>query len=162
MKQLKQDLSAHVPAATMDSHRIWLAKLITLSDHILHLVIFVLVLLALTIAFTVIYTTRSSLRIHESVIKLVHMMGAKDFYITNRYSFYNCRQAFLGSFVGALVTIPVFWVILMFFQKTDIATIQIHFSPLQLGILIMIPFGIGILTFVTTFKTVLSYLRRFL
>ena len=162
LEQLKMDLSAHVPSATMDSHRIWLAELIQLSNHILKLIIFVLGLLGVTLAFTVSYTTRSSLKIHESVIKLVHMMGAKDLYITNHYAWYNCRRALMGSLLGTVCAIPLLWAILMFFQKANDSVFQTQFSVAQWGILAIIPFGTAILAFLTTFKTTLSYLRRFL
>ena len=162
LEQLKMDLSVHVPAATMDSHRIWLVKLIKLSNHILQFIIFILGLLALTISFTVIYTTRSTLKIHESIIKLVHMMGAKDFFITNRYAFYNSKHAFVGSALGTICALPLLWVVILFFQRTSDTVLQTQFSLIQWGILAGIPIIVALLSFITTFKTVLSYLRRFL
>lgn len=162
LEQLKADLSAHVPSATMDSHRIWLTELVRLSGHILKLVIFVLCLLALTIAFTVGYTTRSTLKIHESVIKLVHMMGAKDLYITNKYAWHNFKYAFVGGITGTISAIPLLWIIILFFQKTSDTIFQTQFSVNQWVILVVLPLAVALLAFGTTFKTVLSYLRRFL
>ncbi len=162
LEQLKADLSAHVPAATMDSHRIWLAELVTLSNHILKLIILVMGLLALTIAFTVTYTTRSTLKIHEGVIRLVHMMGAKDLFITGKYALLNAKYALLGSTCGTMTTLPLLWLIITFFQKTSGSIFQTHFSAIQWGILGGIPLVVSLLAFLTTFKTVLSYLRRFL
>ena len=162
LEQLKMDLSAHVPAATMDSHRIWLAELIKLSHHILKLIFFVLILLTLTIAFTVIYTTRSTLKIHESVISLVHMMGAKDLFITNCYAWHNFKYALIGGVLGTVCAIPVLWVIILFFQGTSGTILQTQFSLGQWMILIVLPVGTAIIAFITTFRTVLSYLRRFL
>ena len=162
LEQLKVDLSAHVPNATMDSHRIWLAELIKLSNHILKLVIFILGLLALTIAFTVAYTTRSALKIHENVIRLVHMMGAKDLFITNRYAWYNFKYALIGGILGAICAVPLLWIIIIFVQKNSNTIFQTQFSAIQWGILAGFPVGVALLAFITTFKTVFSYLRRFL
>ena len=162
LEQLKADLSAHVPNATMDSHRIWLAELVKLSHHILKLVIFVLGLLAVTIAFTVAYTTRSTLKIHESVIKLVHMMGAKDLFITNRYALLNSKYALTGGILGAVCALPLLWAVILFFKGASDSIFQTQFSPLQWGLLASIPLTVAVLAFITTFKTVLSYLRRFL
>ena len=162
LEQLKADLSAHVPSASMDSHRIWLAELMKLSHHILKLILFVLILLALTIAFTVTYTTRATLKIHESVIKLVHMMGAKDLFITNRYALLNAKLAFLGGIIGTVTAIPLLWVIFLFFKNTSGTIFNTQFSPVQWGTLMGIPVAVAILAFITTFKTVLTYLRRFL
>ena len=162
LEQLKTDLAAHVPEATMDSHRIWLAELISLSQHILRLIIFILILLGLTITFTVAYTTRSTLKIHESIIKLVHMMGAKDLYITNRYAFLNAKYALIGGLMGTITALPLLWVLIVFFKETPNTIFQTQYSPTQWGILAGIPVGVALLAFVTTFKTVFSYLRRFL
>ena len=162
LEQLKMDLSAHVPSATMDSHRIWLDELVRLSNHILRLIFFVLVLLTLSIAFTVAYTTRATLKIHETIIKLVHLMGAKDLYITNRYAWHNAKYAFIGGILGSLCALPVLQGMVMFFQKTPEALLETHFIVHQWIILAGIPLGVALLAFVTTFKTVLSYLRRFL
>ena len=162
LEQLKADLSAHVPSASMDSHRIWLAELVKLSGHILKLVIFVLALLAITIAFTVAYTTRATLKIHESVIKLVHMMGAKDLFITNKYALLNAKYALTGGIIGTITAIPLLWIIILFFRDTSDTIFQTQFSATQWGILAGIPVAVAVLAFLTTFKTVLSYLRRFL
>ncbi len=162
LEQLKADLAAYVPAATMDSHRIWLAELVKMSQHILKLIIFVLGLLALTIAFTVAYTTRSTLKIHESVIKLVHMMGAKDLFITNRYALLNSKYALTGGILGTVCALPLLWIVILSFRGTSESMLQAQFSTLQWGILIGIPLGVTLLAFITTFKTVFSYLRRFL
>ena len=162
LEQLKADLNAHVPSATMDSHRIWLAELVKISNHILKLILFVLILLAATTGFTVAYTTRSTLKIHEAVIKLVHMMGAKDLYITNRYALLNSKYAFMGSIIGTLTALPLLWGIILFFKNTTDTIFQTQFSAIQWGILASIPVVVTILAFIFTFKTVLSYLRRFL
>ena len=162
LEQLKADLSAHVPSATMDSHRIWLSELVKLSNHILKLIIFVLILLATTTGFTVAYTTRSTLKIHEGVIKLVHMMGAKDLFITNKYALLNAQYALMGGMMGTITAIPLLWVIILFFKNTSDTIFQTQFSSIQWGILAGIPITVAILAFIVTFKTVLSYLRRFL
>ena len=114
------------------------------------------------ITFTVAYTTRATLKIHEAVIKLIHMMGAKDLFITNRYAFHNAKYAFFGGCLGAVCAVPLLWVIILFFQSTSETVFQTQFSSFQWGILIGFPFIVAILAFITTFKTVLSYLRRFL
>ena len=162
LEQLKADLAAHVPAASMDSHRIWLAELVRLSHRILQLILFILALLALTITFTVAYTTRSSLKIHESVIQLVHMMGAKDLFITNRYSLFNAKYAFIGGILGSVTALPLLWVIVLFFKNASDTIFQTQYTLGQWGALACIPVAVALLAFVTTFKTVLSYLRRFL
>ncbi len=163
LAQLKADLNAQVPDAVLDSHRTWLTPLLRLSSGIIKLVGFILILLALTTSFTVIYATRTSLTVHEPVIALVHMMGANDFYVTNQYANRSFQLTLTGALFGFFLTLPIM-AGASFFLKG--ATLDFIIEPAlslpQWGVLIGIPFILAILAFVTTFKTVLAYLKRFL
>ena len=90
------------------------------------------------------------------------MMGAKDLFITNRYACLNAKYAFLGGVAGTITAIPLLWVIILFFKNTSDTIFQSQFTMTQWGILAALPIIVAILAFITTFKTVLSYLRRFL
>lgn len=162
LEQLKSDLNSVVPYATMDSHRIWLADLIHLSHRIIQVVSFLLFLLIFTIVFTVAYTTRASLNVHESIISLVHMMGAKDIYITSKYASYNLKRAFLGGALGFIFAIPLLLLLMYCFKSTSQTIFQSNFSMNQWILLGCWPVFICLISFITTFKTVFSYLRRFL
>lgn len=163
LSQIQADLASQVPDAKLDSHRIWLTPLLRLSSGIIKLIGFILILLALTTSFTVIYATKTSLRVHEPVISLVHMMGANDFYVTNQYANRSFRLTLLGSLFGFALSVPIMAGASFFLKSVSSdLVIQSAFSPLQWGILLTIPFVLSFLAFATTFKTVLSYLKRFL
>ena len=116
LEQLKMDLSIQVPNATLDSHRIWLTQLVRLSNRILQLIAFILILLILTVIFTVGYTTKASLKIQEPIIRLVHMMGAKDLYITNKYAWRTLKRAFCGGLLGFICATPILFSLMICFQ----------------------------------------------
>ncbi len=162
LQQLKMDLDTLVPSATMDSQRIWLADLLKLSHRIFQIVMTLLVLLAGTIIFSVAYTTRASLNIHESVIKLVHMMGAKDVYITTKYALYNFKRSFIGSMLGFLCAIPLLILLIYGFKSTITTSFQIEFTLLQWGLMVLWPILICFISAIVTSRTVLIYLKRFL
>ncbi len=163
LSQIQADLASQVPAATLDSHRIWLTPLLHLSSGIIKLIGFILILLTLTTSFTVIYATKTSLRVHEPVISLVHMMGANDFYVTNQYANRSFRLTLFGSLFGLALALPIM-AGASFFLRGVASDLVIHptFTLLQWGILLAVPFVLSLLAFGTTFKTVLSYLKRFL
>lgn len=161
--QLKTDLAGQVPSAILDSHRMRLEPLIKLSGGIVKLICFVLILLAMTASFTVVYATKTSLIVHEHVISLMHMMGANDMFVTRQYAFRNFGLTFIGGFFGFLLALPIMAGISFFIRG---ATLDFVFNPMltisQWGILLAIPFLLAILAFFTTIKTVLAYLKRFL
>lgn len=162
LESLKNDLANAVPFATMDSHRIWLADLVKFSGRVIQAIFGLLILLMFSVVFTVAYTTRSALNIHEFVIKLVHMMGAKDLYITNKYAFYNLKRAFAGGVLGFILAIPLLLILSFCLQSASGMVFQVNYTLTQWIMLGCWPLFICLISFVATFKTVLSYLKRFL
>ena len=81
LDMLKSEINTIAPYAKIDSHRIWLSHLIDLVKGIQRTIFLIIVLLILTTAFTVIYTTRSTLLVQERTLNLLQLMGAKDFSI---------------------------------------------------------------------------------
>lgn len=161
--QIKSDLATQVPSAILDSHRIWLTPLLRISSGIIKLIGFILVLLSLTAAFTVIYATRTSLTVHEPVIALVHMMGAGDLYVTQQYASRSFQLTLLGSLFGFFLTLPIMAGVSFFIQGASFDFILKQSLSLgQWAVLLSVPFLLSVLAFITTFKTVMNYLKRFL
>ena len=162
LEQLKADLAAQVPGAVLDSHRIWLADLVKFANALLTLIGFVLCLLCITVTIVVVYTTNASLSIQESVLALVHMLGARDLYITNRYAFHNFKIALMGSVCGLLLALPILLGATLFLRSVSGQILQSSLTSLQWSILLMTPIMVGVIAFFATFKTVWYFLRRFL
>ncbi|MBQ7412764.1 MAG: hypothetical protein IJV07_00610 [Alphaproteobacteria bacterium] len=163
LAQIKTDLAEQVPSAILDSHRMRLEPLIKLSDAGIKLIIFILILLAVTASFTVVYATRTSLSAHEHVISLIHMMGANDWFLTQKYAVRHFSLTIMGGFFGFLLALPIMAGISFLIRG---ATIDFIWNP-ALGIggwltLLLVPVILSILAFLTTIKTVLGYLKRFL
>lgn len=161
--QLKTDLAGQVPVAVLDSHRMQLEPLLKLAGGGIKLIIFILILLALTASFTVIYATQTSLRSHEHIIALTHMMGANDLFVTRQYAFRHFWLTLLGGGFGLLLALPIMAGISFFIRG---ATLDFIWDPTLFGwqwvVLLGVPVVLAILVFLTTVKTVLNYLKRFL
>lgn len=162
LEQLQMDLSVQVPNATMDSHRIWLTHLVHLSHNILRIIGIILLLLFFTVIFTVAYTTKVNLKIQEPVIRLVHMMGAKDLYITNKYAWRTLKCSFVGSFLGFIFAAPILWGLMYCFKGTSDTVFVANLFSEQWLFLALWPILMSFIAFITTFKTVLTYLRNFI
>ena len=161
--QLKMDLAAQVPSAVLDSHRMRLEPLLKLAGGGVKLIGFILILLALTASFTVIYATRTNLAAHEHIISLIHMMGANDWFIIRKYAVRHFVLTFMGAFFGFLLSLPIMAGISFLIRG---ATLDfIWNSALRLPewlALFSVSVVFAILAFLTTCKTVSDYLKRFL
>ena len=163
LNQIQADLKEQVPDARLDSHRIWLKNLIDMGHGMIQLMLLLIVLLLGTLAITVIYATRTSLSVHKPVIALVHMIGAGDGYVALQYAQRSLKLTLSGSLIGFMLTLPVMWVIKTFVTSLSpdfIISFSLTFE--QWLILAMVPILVPILAFITAYKTVIAYLRRFL
>ena len=161
LEQLKADLAEKVPGAILDSHRIWLGDLVKLASALLSLVCLILLLLFITITVAIVYITNASLSIQEYELSLLHMLGAQDLYITNRYAWHNFKSALVGSLIGMLVALPILLFITVFLKSISGQIFQSGLHPLQWIYLLLIPVSVACLAFITTFQTVWKFLKRF-
>ncbi len=162
LEQLQADLAEQVPGAVLDSHRIWLADLMKLAHALLTLIGCVLILLFTTITIAIIYITNASLSIQEYELSLVHMLGARDLYVTNRYAWHNFKRALIGSLIGFFIALPVILGIAVFLRSISEQILQSGLQPIQWLYLFLIPLSVACLAFITTFQTVWKFLKRFL
>lgn len=161
--QLKMDLSSQVPSAILDSHRMRLEPLLKLAGGGIKLISFILILLALTASFTVIYATRTSLMAHEYIISLIHMMGANDWFIIRKYAVRHFVLTFMGAFFGFLLSLPIMAGISFLIRGATLDFIWNSALGLSEWIaLLSISVVLAVLAFLTTCKTVSDYLKRFL
>lgn len=156
----KQTLNEQVPLAMVDSHRLWLAHLIETAHGIQNMIAFILILLILTTSFTVIYTTLSSLALQGSVLKLLHMMGARDFSIAFQYACRNLMKSFIGGCVGFFLSLPIVWIVTSLVNPLrDPLFSAGSFTPTQWAIVLSVPVLAALLSFFTALFTVIKTLK---
>ena len=161
--KLKETLAIQVPAASLEIHELWLDNLIDFAKILIQVISTLVILLIITISWTLMYVTRSTLSLHKFVISLMHMMGATDGFIIFQYAKRNALLTICGGIFGLLFCCPV----LYYLNKELIQVIPVFevFSSIsvkQLFWLLLIPFGAGFVAFITTSITVKRYLRQFI
>lgn len=157
----KNQMQEAVPAAQVDSHRVWLSHLIETARAIQNMIAFILFLLILTTSFTVIYTTSSSLALQAPVIKLLHMMGARDTIIAFQYAFFNFLKALGGGVVGFVLALPIIWIASTLFNPVqDPLFDAARLSADQIYIVLAIPLMAALFAFIAAFLTILKTLGR--
>ncbi len=163
LEQIKVDLAEQVPAAIVDSHRLLLADLVTLTNSVIKLAFLILSLLLVTTAFSIMYATKTSLSVHQPVITLLHMMGAGDYYITGQYAKRSFKLTLVGSLAGFVFALPIMAVFGFFIENmTSGFILKTALSYEQWAGLIILPFVAAGLAFLTTFKTVLHALKQYI
>ena len=161
LAQIKADLAEQVPLAVLDSHRVALADLVDLAYNVIKLVGGVLLLLLVSMAFSIMFVTQSGLKVHQQVIALIHLMGAGDFYITRQFANRSFVISLTGSLIGFALALPVMMGFAYCLNNLTGSFILIPaLSGMQWGVLIAIPFLAAVLAYLTAFRTVWSALKR--
>lgn len=159
--QLKADLYEQVPEAILDSHRAALDELVLFFENMVNLIAFILILILITTAISVIYVTKSSLSVHEKVIELIHMMGASDFYITIQFAMRSFKLTLIGSVVGFIFALPIMVLFNYFLsQMHGSFVLESNLNVVEWLILASVPLLTSILSFLTAYRTVTKTLKQ--
>ena len=105
---LRRSLEADVPGASLDDHRVWLARLATMAHATvaIGLVIFALVLTAMLLA--VAFATRGAMAGNKEIIEVLHFVGAADGFISRQFQRHFLRLGLRGGAIGCGLAILFF------------------------------------------------------
>lgn len=158
---LSAKVAVAAPGAVTENHARWAGPLIGLARSIWLVALLVVALIGLATVITVVFATRTGLRIHRRVIGLLHLIGAHDRYIARQFE----RQALWLSLQGAIIGIV--FAIGTVFGIADLAgKIELEpaagaiFTPVQWAIFACVPVVAALVALLTARITVLRTLRR--
>ena len=109
--QLREDLSQASPQASLDNHKIWLNKLIALTDGLNLIATTILTLVIAITSGAIFYTTQMSMGLHKDIIEILHIIGAKDTYIAQQYAKRMGFLGLIGGLFGLIFAIPAIFFI---------------------------------------------------
>ena len=104
-KAAKASLSEVAPYASIDNHGIWLKKLIKSASSLKVLSLFILLLVLTAALFSLFYAVGTSLKVHQNIIEILHIMGATDSYVAKQYAFRSFWVGLISSICGTLITL---------------------------------------------------------
>lgn len=99
-------LAQAVPGATLDDHRVWLSRLISLSRTVEWLAGAIVVLIGTVTAMTIVYATRTGMAVHREVIEVLHLAGARDEYVARQFAQHTFMLALRGGVTGLVLAVP--------------------------------------------------------
>jgi len=93
-------LANAVPGARLDDHQYWTERLSDFGRSVQTTSAFIVALVALAGAGTVVFATRAGLAIHQEVIELMHLVGSRDSYIAGQFQAHAMSLSLRGGVVG--------------------------------------------------------------
>ena len=101
-------LKAAAPHAVLDDHSRWVVRLKATARTVLWSALAVLVLIAIATASTVAFATRAGLATHHQIVELLHLMGARDGFISRAFEWHYFISALAASACGMFAALAVF------------------------------------------------------
>ena len=80
----------------------WFNNVIDISQSAKYLAVTIIILIGLTAAVTVYFTTRMGMSIHKNIIELLHLIGAEDNYLAAQFQKQAILLGFRGSILGCI------------------------------------------------------------
>ena len=162
-KKLADQINKVASGSSVDDHRVWLERLVSLIRTVQTLATAVLFFIGFATVGTVIFTTRTGLAIHREAIEVLHLIGAQDAYIARQFAGRALALGLTGGLLGLLLGIPTLMGIGYLIGRMDgflVPSLQlVAYHWVIVGFL---PIGVAVIAMVTARMTVLRSLRRML
>ncbi len=163
MDALARRLTAAVPGASVDDHRVWLDRMIRLIRSVEILAGAVLALIAMATVGTVIFTTRTGLAIHQEAIEVLHLIGARDIYVARQFAGRALALGLRGGFIGLALAVPTLFGISKLARRMDAGMLpDFTMSMGNWAAIASLPVVVAIIAMFTARQTVLRNLSKML
>ncbi|MBL4907305.1 MAG: hypothetical protein JKX94_07635 [Sneathiella sp.] len=154
-------LSDTVPGARLNTHRPWLDKMIILARSVQLLAGAIMLIVSIATVIIVIFAARTGMVMHQDVIEVLHLIGARDKYIAQQFQNYFARLSLLGALPGLIFAIVVMQILSFLADRLDSSLISAPTLILEAWIaLAMLPPLVALLTMWTVRWIVMGSLKR--
>lgn len=97
---LRQALAVAAPAAVLDDHRLWIARLATMANTVIVLGIVIVGLVLAATALAVGFATQGALAGARDIVEVLHFVGADDAFIAREFQSRFWRLGLRGGLIG--------------------------------------------------------------
>lgn len=163
---MKTKLIEGVPGASLDDHRAWLDRLVTMAQATIITGFLVFLMMMAATVLTVIFATRGAMSGNAHVIEVLHFVGAEQRFIANEFQKHFLLLGLRGALAGGALAVLTFLIIgfWVWLRQNDPAAEQASalFGSFSVGVTgyvgtVILIFAIAVLTAVTSRFTVLRF-----
>jgi len=154
-------LSTEVPGAILNTHRPWLDKMILLARSVQFLAAAIMLLVGVVTVIIIVFAARTGMVMHQAIIEVLHLIGARDNYIAQQFQNYFARLCLIGAIPGSVIAILTMQLLSLLAGRLEAGLISAPTLILEGWIaLAMVPILVVLLTTVTVRWIVMGSLKR--
>lgn len=166
-EQMRAMLAPEVPGATLDDHRTWVDRLVSMARTTVMIGVGVLILMLSATVLSVVFATRGAMAGNGHIIEVLHFVGAEAAFIAAEFRRHflitGMKGALFGGAAAVLVFIGFSWWSSANFATPEADQTSALFGGFAIGVggyvgVGLIVLVIGALTAITSHMTVVSYL----
>jgi cell division transport system permease protein len=105
---LRLALADRVPAASLDDHRRWIARMRTMAETAVIACIAVLALVWAVTVLSVTFATRGTMATNRPIVEVLHYVGATDSFVSGQFQRHFLLLGFKGGAIGGGAAILLF------------------------------------------------------
>ncbi|WP_235911972.1 cell division protein FtsX [Mesorhizobium xinjiangense] len=105
---MREALAAEVPSASLDDHRNWVDRLVSMARTTVTIGLGILVLMLSATVLTVVFATRGAMSGNGHIIEVLHFVGAEARFIAREFRRHFLLTGIKGAAAGGLAAIVVF------------------------------------------------------
>ncbi len=166
---LRDLLVAKIPGLSLDDHRTWVDRLVTMASTTVTLGLAILLLMLSATVLTVVFATRGAMAGNVHIIEVLNFVGAEARFIATEFRRHFLLTGMKGAMAGGLAAIIVF-IAFSIWSSRNLATPEADqasalFGNFAIGVtgyagVAVIVIAIGVLTAATSHVTVVTHLKN--
>lgn len=118
---LRDALAKKIPQASLDDHRTWVNRLVSMARTTVAIGTGVLILVFSAMVLTVIFATRGALSGNRHIVEVLHFVGAEASFVANEFQKHFLIISLKGSGAGSALA-ALFFLIASWWQSRSLAT----------------------------------------
>jgi cell division transport system permease protein len=163
---LRVKLATSAPGALLDDARVRFDRLFDLGLSVEVMTVVILALIGIAAVLTTIFATRAGLAVHQNVIEILHILGARDSYIAQQFARQMLGLGLRGGLIGLILAVAT---LALLGHATSTAAIwgpglrlvpAIALLPWQWSLLVLVPIAAAAIAYFTALATVHGALAR--
>lgn len=145
----------------VDDHRQWLFKVMNVVERFQWIGIIAGVLVLLSGAFVIIISTKTAMAVHDQVVEVLHLIGARDIFIAFQFARKILVLAAFGGFLGSLLAFGIYTILSVALKDLPFLSVGEFFvTDRQWLFLAGVPVALALLAMGVSAMTVLQSLKR--
>lgn len=146
---------------TVDDPKLWLERLSDFGQSLEAVALAVVVLIGLAAVGTVIFTTRMGLAIHQGIIELLHLMGARDSYVAQLFQSQALSLGIRGGLIGIVLGAATLVGLQQVAKQLSTPLVpNLSMAGWSWAVLVLVPVVIALIAMLTARVTALRSLSR--